>query len=479
MGLAEAFASWISIMPQIAEEMDGVIGKLEMVGDELEPVNASRYPESFRGTPVRGSIILAQTTLSQVGEYGPDIKKALTVVPGLLGVGSTEKRYMVIMQNDKEIRATGGFWTNYATFKIQNAMLNSDFSSKDMYSIDLTLDVIDSYHTFPNVPPAYRDYLKVERLYARDANISPDYPTAIDQFMYFYRLAMPLDPNEIKPVDGIIAIDTQVIAELLEITGPVTVNGFTYTSENVVLELEKIASLTLREQAGRKKVLGDLMERMLLNVFESDSNLWPELVDKGVDLAMRKHILAFVFDEEAQLLLEKYNLAGRIIDPVEGDYTYVVSTNLGADKTNWFVDREIDHILEKEGDRWIKTTKIKYSYPQPDAQYIDFVKRFRDWVRVYTPLNSELIEVTGSAITPVTDQERNKTYFTGYLELGPAESGEMIFKYYLPDSAVKDGVYDLYIQKQPGTNGEIHHITVNGETETVELKSDVKRSIRL
>jgi hypothetical protein len=479
LGLAEAFATWISVMPKVANDMDPVLEKLAEMGTVLKNVNPDRYPESFRGTPIRGTIVFSQNTLGQVSEYGPDIKEALNTIPGLLGVGTGEKRYMIIMQNDKEIRATGGFWTNYATFKIRNAMLNSDFSSKDMYSIDLTLDAIDAYHTFPKAPDAYMKYLKVERMYARDANISPDYPTAIDQFMYFYKLAMPLAPADIKPVDGIIAIDTQVIKELMEITGPVTVNGVTYTSDNVVLELEKIASLALREQAGRKKVLGDLMEAMLLNVFESDGNLWPQLIEKGADLAIRKHILVYSTDVQAQALLEKYNLAGRIIDPVEGDYSYVVSTNLGGDKTNWFVTREIEHSLEKENGKYVRTVKIKYEYPQPSAEYGAFVKRFRDWVRVYAPANSQLIGVTGSAGEGLSFDERNKKYFTGYIELGPTETGEMTFKYYLPDNVIKNGLYDLYLQKQPGTNGEIHKVIVNGKTEVIELSMDKKFQTKL
>src|SRR3990172_10867844 len=156
----------------------------------------------------------------------------------ILAVGTPVKRYMIIMQNDKEIRPTGGFMTNYATFKIANGLLDSDFTSKDMYSVDLTLDLIDATYDFPDPPAAYTKYLLVERWYARDMNYSPDFVTSMDQFLRLYNMAGRIDPVEIKPVDGIFAIDTQVISELLEVTGPVTVNGITYTKDNVVLELE-------------------------------------------------------------------------------------------------------------------------------------------------------------------------------------------------------------------------------------------------
>ncbi|HXK53031.1 MAG TPA: hypothetical protein PLF29_03520, partial [bacterium] len=182
-GLAEAFSNWIAIMPEIAGDIDVVLNRLTLAGEELNKVDASKYPESFRGTDLRQSIIKAQNTLTLLNDSAPDIKEALNIIPPLLGVGTTEKRYMILMENDKELRATGGFWTYISTFKIANAQLSSDFTSQGTYNIDFALEVIDPYYTFPTVPDAYRNHLKVERMFSRDANISPDFPTSVDQFM--------------------------------------------------------------------------------------------------------------------------------------------------------------------------------------------------------------------------------------------------------------------------------------------------------
>ncbi len=479
-GLMEAFQTWVSLMPQVADEMDGVLEILTRIGEELAPVDTAKYPEKFRGTPVRDNVEFTKRSLVNAKDYGPDIKKALMIIPGILGVDSpVAKRYMVIMQNDKEIRPTGGFWTNYATFKIKDGLLQSDFTSKDFYSIDYAIDVIDAYYDFPDAPPPYSKYLKVERWYARDTNSSPDLPTSIDNFMFYYDLGKRYAPAEIKPVDGIITIDTKVIEEIMEITGPVTVSGLTYDSSNVVLELERIASLNVREQINRKGVLGNLMEEMLVNVFESDSAMWSKLIDKAVDLAVRKHIQGYTVDEEAQALIEKYNFAGRITDPVEGDYAFVVQTNLGGDKTNWFVNKIVDHMLEQEGDRWVRTVKIKYTYEQPGEEFGPFIKRFRDWVRVYTPLGTELISIENSEDENGGGEERNKTYYSAYVELGPDESKELIFKYYLPEGIVMDGQYNLLIQKQSGIDKEVHIVNAVGKSSTVELNKDTQVSIKL
>jgi hypothetical protein len=310
-------------------------------------------------------------------------------------------------------------------------------------------------------------------------NYSPDFPTSMDQFMKFYNLAGRLSPIEIKPVDGIFAIDTEVVRKLLEVTGPVTLNGITYTQDNVVLELEKIASLELREQTGRKKVLGNLMQSMLVNVFQSDKNLWSQLIDTGIGLAINKHVQIYLFDPEAQALVEKYGYAGRIDDPVKGDYSLVVSTNLGGDKTNWFVHKEVEHYLEKSGDRWMRTVKIKYSYSQPDAEFAPFIKGFKDWVRVYAPAGSEFISVDGTEDGTMTDQERGKVWFSGYVELTPGQTKEMTFKYFLPVNTVETGMWNLRLQKQAGINGETYRIITSGKTNEIKLTKDTQVNTKL
>ena len=477
---ADAFSDWISLMPKVANDIDPLLVKVDRIGTELSKVDASKYPEEFRGTLIRPNIIYAQTTLSSLSDYAPDLKKALVLIPRLLGVGVAEKRYMIIMQNNAEMRPTGGFWTNYSTFKIKNALLNSDFSSKDMYSVDYTLDAVDAYTDFSiGLPAPLRKYLLVERWFARDANFSPDFPTSVATFMKSYNLAGRISPLEIKPVDGIFAIDTQVVSELLDVTGPATVSGVTFSKDNVVLELEKIASLALRDQANRKKVLGDLMQRMLINVFESDKNLWPKLIDKAVDLMNRKHVLAYMNDPEIQALLEKYNFAGRLIDVPEGDYLAVITSNLGGDKTNLFITREITSSILNEGGKWARTVNVKYTYGPAEGEYSYFAKLYKDYLRIYVPKGSTLVSVVGSEDGQGTGDELNKTYFNGFITLGPGATKEITFKYTLPDGVVKNGDYKLYIQKQAGMPKEKYNISVNGKQSVVETDKDYKFTVKL
>lgn len=475
-GLAEAVAGWVKVMPEVASKMDPVIEKVDKVGEELQQVDANRYPENIGGVAIKSNIEAAQQYLSKAKDYGPDIKAALTVIPSVLGVGA-EKRYAIIMQNDYELRPTGGFWTNYATFRIKDAALNSDFTSKDMYSIDQIISTTDTIYTSPFLPPTppYAQFLKVEHTYARDSNFSPDYVTSVDAWMKYYNKAHLIAPLEAKPINGVFAMDTHVIRELLKITGPVTVGGTTFDSDSAVLELEKIASLELREQQNRKKVLGDVMEAMLINMYKSERNLWPKFIETAIKLAIEKHAQGYVFDNaDAQKLLEKYNFGGRIMPYDRGDYSFVVSTNLAGNKNNAFVTKSVVHNITQENGKVLHEVVINYVFGDPQPGYEPLVSQYAEWVRVYAPAGSKLVSVDGSDATTSADtgEELGKVYFAGHITLPPHESKTIKFKYEIPNTLITDKAYNLYLQKQAGTNNDKHTVNVKGKTQEAELITD-------
>jgi hypothetical protein len=233
------------------------------------------------------------------------------------------------------------------------------------------------------------------------------------------------------------------------------------------------------------------MEAMLKNVFESNSFLWSKLIEKGVDLMNRKHIMVYLNDPNAQKLVEKYNYGGRIVDQGNSDYMFFVSTNLGGDKTNLFIDRSYSSDTVLDNGRILRTVKVTYTYPEPRPEYIDFRKRYQDWFRLYVPEGSELKSLTGNEDVDskvYTDKERGKVYFGGFLGLGPGETKIVEFKYYLPASYKPNGEYNLYIQKQSGVNNEKYEFSAFGnklktqdakgkETQIFVLDNDYKLNV--
>ena len=253
MSTEDQIAGLIEAMPQIAQGLESIEPDLLKVKSELASVDPNRYPDalSFEGQSVRHLLTQVRSTADQIDKVLPKIKQSLVVLPEALGQ-ARPKRYAIIFQNDKEIRATGGFWTAYALATVEKGKITS-LTSEDMYFVDYRIAAKTP------APAVYRRFLKIDHWFIRDANLSPDFKVAASKFLEFWRQAgMP-------PVDGVLALDTFFVRDFLKLLGPIEVRGYgsPLTYENVVVELEKQATLVKKEQAGRKALIGRLMDKML------------------------------------------------------------------------------------------------------------------------------------------------------------------------------------------------------------------------
>jgi hypothetical protein len=77
----------------------------------------------------------------------------------------------------------------------------------------------------------------------------------------------------------------------------------------------------------------------------------------------------------------------------------------------------------------------------------------RNWVRVYAPKGSKLIDFKGSKTKVQTYEDLDKTVFEGFLEVTPLGKAEVDVTYTLPASITEKN-YSLLIQKQPGEQTE-------------------------
>ncbi len=97
----------------------------------------------------------------------------------------------------------------------------------------------------------------------------------------------------------------------------------------------------------------------------------------------------------------------------------------------------------------------------------------RNYLRIYVPKGSKLIEGLGSEVEIETKEELGKTYFDGFFTVrGDGGRAKVVVKYELPFTVNPGENYKLLIQKQPGTLGHKYKITFGEEEEEFELKTD-------
>ncbi|MFO7669353.1 MAG: DUF4012 domain-containing protein, partial [Bacteroidales bacterium] len=123
------------------------------------------------------------------------------------------RRYLIIGQNNFELRATGGFMGSLGIATVDQGRI-VDLDYRRSYDWD------NPRREKVQPPLAYVRYMRFGAWFIRDANFSPDFPTAAQTIQMFWQL------DGHPPVDGIVALDLYALQALLTAIGPVTVPGY-------------------------------------------------------------------------------------------------------------------------------------------------------------------------------------------------------------------------------------------------------------
>lgn len=455
----------VNLLKESLPYLDKVEGKLIRASDSVKDIDTGKYPESFRGFAVRKNLEVLKNFISGGGVAMSEGRQALEIAPAALGIPA-KKSYLLLFQNDKEIRPTGGFLTGFATLTIDKGQIIPS-NSDDIYRLDEKLLTVCLTKICPLAPPLpIVKYLpeesgKVRTAWSmRDSNISPNLPTSAKEFERMYQLL-----GEGLPFDGIIYIDTQVVEEIIEVTGAVDVLGTKYSAEidqrcncpSVIFELEAYAEIAARGEKERKAILGILMQQILTKILGAETDKLPQLIETVVRLANHKHIMFYMHDEKMQKALVALNWTGRIKE-YEGDYLHINDANFAGGKSNLYVDQKVTQEINVENSKVTKKITIEYSNPQQFNRWLNGINR--SYVRVYAPLGSKLISSKGSEDKVNTIEELGKTVFETFITVRPQNSRKLEFEY---EIAYKpEGEYKLLVQKQPGAKDFQYIIKLNG-----------------
>ena len=477
----DRIAKIIETLDEVTPKLDAVAQHLTAAQEALNQVDPADYPSSFRGLPVREKLRLLKELVDAAVVAVTDAKPALEVLPQVLGTPDP-RRYLVIFQNDTELRPTGGFMTAYAILTVDHGKIRAE-KSDDIYTLDKKFG-----QRLPAPEPIKKYHKNVYYWHLRDMNLSPDFKLSMDTFLEHYR-QVPGEPE----VDGIVAVDTQLLTRLVELLGPLNVPGYgRFTAETdprcncpqVIYQLELLADQPTHTWIeNRKGVLGPLMQEIIFKAMAADKKLWPELFRTGWQALESRHALLYFVDPQEQEAAEKLGFAGRIKQPPDSswDYLMLVDSNFAGAKSNLYIEQTVTQELELTDEGLFKTVTIEYRNPQPPDDCslerkggLCLSGLYRDWIRLYVPKGSKLIEVLGSEIPPTSYAEGEKTVFEAFYgnqsPLRPLGKAKVVFRYKLPFTPQDE--YRLFIQKQAGTKDFTYIVKLGSQTHQLTLSKD-------
>lgn len=480
-------------MGKITPRIDDISKSLALARSEIDQVNPNHYPPIFAGRKIKTQLTRVKTIADEGVKLVEEARPLIKVLPSLLGE-SEDKRYIVIFQNDKELRPTGGFLTAYAVFRLEKGIIHVD-TSDDIYTLD------NRIRSKQKAPEPILKYLpKVSEFHIRDSNLSPDFVESMKTFYSMYETTSKAD------IDGIITLDTHVLVSTIKILDDeVWAGGVRFTSKTdercncpqVIYELERLIStpksIDIRYtdlslvQAARKDIIGVLLYAIMEKALKSSpKKYWGPLVQDVISKTNEKHVLFYLFDKNAQAGVEALNAAGKIKD-VEGDYLHINEANMGGAKANMFVEESVTQDIEVSSDGVItKIVTVSYKNPHPPSDCnlergnLCLNATLRDFVRVYVPKGSILLDSKGSEVKVTTYEELGKTAFEGFLTVRPKGVATYTLKYKLPFKLSKNSPLPLLIQKQPGTDKNQYTIKVNGkQVQRFDLAADKEVKLTL
>jgi len=449
-------------LDKMVQKVDPIAEDIGQAGKYIEKINPKRYPEKIGKTVLRSRITNLKDQFEGMANLFVNAKPLIKELPEILG-SEKEKTYLILYQNDKERRATGGFLTFYAIFKIKSGKMTI-YKSDDIYSLDASIGV------HPTAPPEILTYHKgVSQFFIRDSNLSPDYVESIKLFESLYQKS-----GQRVQYDGIISLDSKILVDMLNIFGDVQVNGINFSAKidqrcdcpQVIYTLFDLVDRPVGYlKVNRKGILGDLMYRLFYNALGfSPSKYWGTLIQTMFKNLDEKHILVNFKDPATQKSLEQLNYAGRI-RVYKGDYLHINNVNFAGAKSNMFVSEEIES--KTNGSNREVTINFINPYPASDCNLerggLCLNATLRNWIRFYVPKGSKLESLKGSLKKVQTYDELGKTVFEGYLEIVPKGRGTIIVNYTLPSNVdTKD--YSILVQKQAGVEEQKLKLVLGNKT---------------
>ena len=476
----------VKTMTALTPKINEIATHIETLRKEIDAIDPGRYPVKFQKTPVRERLVSAKEVINNAANLFVNAQPLLINLPQMLGMPD-EKRYLILFQNDKELRATGGFITAYAQFRFVKGKAILE-KSDDIYALDAT-----KKKNFPAPEEILKFHKGVYNFNIRDSNLSPDFKLSMVSFENLY------DSTSSKErIDGIWAVDTHVLVEALRILGSMNVAGREFSADidkrcdcpKAVYELEDYSTRPVNYvRTARKDIIGVLLQQILQQALGvSPSKYWGKLFQMLLTEINQKHVVAYFHDTNAQKAVESFNMAGRIMTASqtatllayeEGkgwDYLHINNSNMAGAKANMFVSEKVtkDIALNSDG---TMTTKLSIEYKNPfpgsdcglESGGLCLNAPLRNWVRIYTPSGSKLVDSKGAQSPkdnkPVpmdTYDSLSKTVFEGFLIVNPLGTARLDLTYSSPVKSA-DGKYRLLIQKQAGTAGQEWLIRLGGK----------------
>jgi hypothetical protein len=260
-----------------------------------------------------------------------NVARALSLIVEMAG-GNGDRRYLIAVANTAEERGSGGMPLSYGEL----TSTGGDFELGDFGS---TEEIALDEPALNGLPADFRRRFEGFQ-YAqewRNSNLSGDFTLTAPVMETMFEQATG------EPADGVIQIDPDGLAAILEGTGPVQVPTVgEVTADNVVDLTLNQAYLLFPDRDVRQEVLGDVAEEVFRALLEGEYESLRPLGEALAETVAERHILVYSSRPVAQREVEFFDVDGALPPAGTLDWMHLTVQNVSANKLDYYLDTAVE-----------------------------------------------------------------------------------------------------------------------------------------
>lgn len=477
----------VSVLPEAIDIYTEVEPEMQIVLHSVNKLNLEALPPYIPQKYLDKLEALLATTKeyeTNFPKYTELIKNLLVGVPELLG-SKKPVTYLIVFQNEKEMRASGGLLTAYGLVTVDKGRVVGDIVTRDMW--DLQGDIwkyaeqIYYYNIYGQLV-LMNDGCGASELRSQDSGIYPDQQISMEMFTEYYDDMQRYLPEKYLKYDYVLTLNTFFASDMISVIEPLVLDDCTIiTSDN----LAKVIFNDRNDDGGRKSNIGRVAKAAEDEFTSISSDKLPDVLTTMIKTAQAKNFAFYTKNDVMSKFFDDLGLTGRIVTDFDGDYLHVNEAQVCGLKANFYLEDTVSQNISITDDGMIsRTMRVEWVnekiYDPAEDEIISSSPSFpyRAWIRFMTPDGSNYTYTDGYAKSrwlyfpqDYYDLEVQKSVSDNiiwfnhrrYKESEPVPTYDLNIAYTLPEKLkyTDEKGYKMLIQKHPGKKDEKYIVGLN------------------
>ena len=277
----------------------------------------------------------ARREVGEAVEGANEASGAIYLMPELFA-RDTERRYLLAFMAPSEARGSGGIVGLQGIVNARDGELSlSSIQPPEIAPRDADADVTESYRAAWEDFQAFRDM--------RQSVLAPDFENSAKAIVAIYEEVTG------APLDGVIAMDPFVLAEMTRGTGPVRIFGFGQAigPDNAGKLLMRDSYVRFQDPAVQNEFLGRIVDAVWRRLSSGRVNV-RELAEGLGRAASTQHLKLYLEEAHGYAMVQEAGVGG--LEKDAPPTQLVFHNNYGVNKVDYYLQRSIDTIVEVRED---------------------------------------------------------------------------------------------------------------------------------